>query len=713
MKHRIIPAIVSVILIFLMLFTPVLAKDNENGNQGLPFQELWDAVEELQQQIEDAIENLHLDMEDLMNEVQDYIDTQFADIEPLIEEMVEDALADLQEQLDGIDEAVGQLQADLSNIEWDDINNVPAGFADGIDNVGIDTETDPVFGSSDASDITSSDIGNWNESHSWGDHSEAGYLTEIPSAAMLEGEDISLLANDAGYLSSESDPTVPENLKDGVSWNEINGIPSGFADGTDDVGAGGSLKHLVNNFVVASGHSVAAGDVVTFLDGFIQKGHFHGDEIAFSSGYTYNPASTRGMSAAALSDTQFVVVYKDWDNFYFNTAIVGEVTGNTITYGSESVFCSSGSSFDNLAPKIASLSPTKFVVAYQDPGNSDYGTARIGTVTGTDISFGSTYVFNDNTTYSDTLSVSALSEDSFVIAYRDSGNSSYGTAIIGAVSDSDITFGSEYVYNPASSMYNKVVALSETKIVVAYQDGGGSPFSGTAIIGEVSGDTITFGTEYEFNADGTDYISAAALSESQFVVAYEDDGNSSYGTAIIGGVSGNTITFGTEAVFNTASPWYISVTTMSPEKFVIAYSDTGNSDYGTAILGDVSGNSIVFGSEYSFNSADTRYISATTLSEKQFVVVYMHPGSSYTFHGIARIGDIANWGKVIGIAKTEAGEGEAVPVIIIGVSDVHSGLVTGETYFANTAGDLTTSVTDYRIGFAISESELFLSIPAP
>jgi hypothetical protein len=497
----------------------------------------------------------------------------------------------------------------------------------------------------------------------------------------------------------------------GVSWNEISDIPAGFADGIDDVGAVDSVKHLVNNFTVASGHSVTAGDVVAFLDGVIHKAYFLGDEIAFSSGYAYNPASTRGMSTAALSETQFVVVYKDWQSTMYNTAIVGEIDGETITYGPEEVFCPCGDSFDNFAPKVATLSPTKFVVAYNDVCNSDYGTARIGTISETTISFGSTYVFNDDVTYSDQLSVSALSEDSFVVAYQDTGNSYYGTAIIGTVSGSNITFGSEHVYNPASSAYNRVVALSETKIAVAYKDGGSSPFSGTAIIGEVAGDAITFGSEYEFNADQTDYISAAALSESQFVVAYEDDGNSNYGTAIIGSVSGNIITFGTEEVFNTASPWYISVTTMTADKFVIAYRDTGNSDYGMAIVGDVSGNSIAFGSEYSFNAADTRYISATTLSDWQFVVVYMDPGSS--FYGIAKIGDIATHGKVIGIAKAAAGEGESVPVIIVGVSDVHSGLVTGETYFAAADGDLTTSVTDCRIGFAVSESELLLSIPPP
>ena len=687
MRHRIIPAIVSVILIFLMLCTPVLAKDNENANNGAPFQDLWDAVEELQQQIEDALENLNLDMEDLMNEVQDYIDTQFADIEQLIGDMVESALSDLQEQLDATDEAVGQLQADIENIEWDDINNVPVGFADGIDNVGIGTETDPIYGSSPASSIASGDIDNWNAAHGWGDHSMAG------------------------YLMNETDPTVPENLKDGVSWTEIADIPSGFADGTDDGGAGNSLKQLVNDFVVASGQTITAGDVVTFLDGFVQKGHFQGDEISIGPEYAFHSASTRGLSTAALSDTKFVVVYKDWDNFYFNTAIVGEVTGNTITYGPESIFCSSGSSFDNLAPKVTSLSPTQFVVAYNDPGNSDYGTARIGTVTGTDITFGPAYVFNTSVTYH--ISVSVFSEGKFVVAYNDNGNSSYGTTIIGTVSGSDITFGSEHVYNPDGSYYNSVSSLSETKFIVAYQDGGSSPFSGTAIVGEASGGSITFGSEYEFNADETRYISATALSESQFAIAYEDVGNSYYGTTIIGDVSGNSITFGTEQVFNTASSWYISVTTISEDKFIIAYSDTGNSDYGTAIVGDVSGNSITFGSEYLFHSSDTRYVSAAGLSDKQFVVAYMDPGSSFSFHGMAKIGDVASRGKVIGIAKAAAGEGEAIPVIIIGVSDVHSGLVTGETYFATTAGDLTTSVTDYRIGFAVTGSELFLSIPAP
>lgn len=37
------------------------------------------------------------------------------------------------------------------------------------------------------------------------------------------------------HYANESDPTVSATVKDGVSWNEIEGIPAGFADGIDNV----------------------------------------------------------------------------------------------------------------------------------------------------------------------------------------------------------------------------------------------------------------------------------------------------------------------------------------------------------------------------------------------------------------------------------------------------------------------------------------------
>jgi hypothetical protein len=45
------------------------------------------------------------------------------------------------------------------------------------------------------------------------------------------------------------------------------------------------------------------------------------------------------------------------------------------------------------------------------------------------------------------------------------------------------------------------------------------------------------------------YISTAALSDSKFVTAYRDNG-ATCGTAIIGDVSGTTITYGSASVFD-------------------------------------------------------------------------------------------------------------------------------------------------------------------
>ena len=81
-----------------------------------------------------------------------------------------------------------------------------------------------------------------------------------------------------------------------------------------------------------------------------------------------------------------------------------------------------------------------------------------------------------------------------------------------------------------------------------------------------------------------------------------------HGTAVVGTVSGTSISFGTPVVFAASSPYLIG-STFDPTngKVVIAYRDGGNSNYGTSIVGTVSGNSISFGSPVVFASANGFY----------------------------------------------------------------------------------------------------------
>ena len=81
------------------------------------------------------------------------------------------------------------------------------------------------------------------------------------------------------------------------------------------------------------------------------------------------------------------------------------------------------------------------------------------------------------------------------------------------------------------------------------------------------------------------------------VVACRDGDNSNYGTAVVGTVSGTSITFGTPVVFESASTSFIDMAyDANAQKVVIVYRDGGNGDDSTAIVGTVSGTSISFSS---------------------------------------------------------------------------------------------------------------------
>lgn len=51
-----------------------------------------------------------------------------------------------------------------------------------------------------------------------------------------------------------------------------------------------------------------------------------------------------------------------------------------------------------------------------------------------------------------------------------------------------------------------------------------------------------------------------------------------------------------------------------------------------------------------------------------------------------------------------------MPVIFGGISSVHSGLVAGVVYYCDASGALTRFPTDYRIGMAISSTEILLNV---
>ena len=404
-------------------------------------------------------------------------------------------------------------------------------------------------------------------------------------------------------------------------------------------------------------------------------GTVSGTSISFGTPVVFESTEVRFVSTVYDSTNNKVGIFYRQQSApnYPGFGIVGTVSGTSISFGSATIFRSQFC--ENISAVFDSTS-NKVVVAYTDGSNSDNGTAVVGTISGTSISFGSEVVFESAATYQISTTYDSTI-DRVVIAYRDAGNSDYGTAVVGTVSGTSISFGTPVVYVSQQVTHQSATYDSkEERVVIAYRDGWN--LYGTAIVGSVTGTSISFGTAVVFETGVTNFISAIYDSTSdKVVIAYEDGSNSSYGTAIVGTVSGTTISFGTAVVFEAADSGYISATYNSTDdRVVIAYRDVGNGSYGTAVVGS--------------------------------------PGSSI----VPKVSSLNNF---IGVAKTVAASGSAVTVGLPGtVQTMYTGLVVGSGYYVDpTSSGITTSSTapaDWSggtawqtIGRAVSSTELYLT----
>ena len=430
---------------------------------------------------------------------------------------------------------------------------------------------------------------------------------------------------------------------------------------------------------------------------------------------TYNSAAATYNSAAYDSSTGKVVIsYRDQGNSYYGTAVVGTVSGTSISFGTPVVFESASIYYTTTVYDTANQ---KIVIAYSDNGNSQRGTAIVGTVSGTSISFGSPVIFNSAGRTDEMKAVYDSTNQKVVIAYADYANSARGTAIVGTVSGTSISFGSSVVFESAVAGYiSPVYDSANGKVVIAYQDGANS-YHGSAIVGTVSGTSISFGSSVLFNTATTYWIASTFDSaNNKVVIAYRDQGNSAYGTAIVGTVSGTSISFGSESVFESATTNAISATFDSSKgKVVIAYNDYWNSEYGNAVVGTVSGTSISFGSPVVYNSGGSTYDVTITFDSTNNRSVIAYRDSANNQYGTAvvfaanTLSTNLTAENFIGISNGAYSDGQTATIQLIGsVDDAQSSLTPGQKYYVQTDGTLSTTAgfPSVLAGKAISSTKL-------
>ena len=503
---------------------------------------------------------------------------------------------------------------------------------------------------------------------------------------------------------------------------ESNGIDVvGVVTATSFKGDGSALSGIelggIADFV-ASGTIPNGAAVVVNTDGTVgvitqtTSGATVGSETVFKTA-----ESNYCVSAYDSTNSKVVVAYQDWADSNKGFAIIGTVSGTSITFGSAVEFNAGPTTYISCT---YDSSNSKVVISYNDNGAN--GRAIVGTVSGTSITFpGSEVTFNAGNT-SDISSTFDTTNGKVVIAYSDNANSNKGTAVVGTVdpSNNSISFGSEeYIDSGASSTrISCTYDSANNKVLISFRDENFSSV-GRTVVGTVdpSNNSISFGGDISFTADAATSISSTYDStNNKLIVAYEDEGNSDYGTVNVGTVSGaGDITWGPKVVFNSGDTSDISCTYDSTnDKVVIIYRNLANSNYGTLRIGTVSGTSISFGSTTVFTTGNAIYTSAVYDSTNDKVAISYRNASNYNYGTSIVLTTQSQTTNLttenfIGIAAEDIANGATGKVNIPGgISTSQTGLTTAQTYYVQPNGTIDTSAGNPSVvaGTSISSTNL-------
>ena len=272
-------------------------------------------------------------------------------------------------------------------------------------------------------------------------------------------------------------------------------------------------------------------------------------------------------------------------------------------------------------------SENKVVIIYADNGNSNYGTAVVGTVSDTSISFGTPVVFESATTQYPSICFDSNANKS-VLFFR--GSSNYMRSIVGTVSGTSISFGSVVnVYTASVSTTACCFDSSVNKVLAVYNEGGASN-TGKSIVGTVSGTSISFGSAVTFETGAVSSLAASFDStENRNVIVFVDDDDSSKAKAIVGSISGTAIgSLGTEVIFYSSSINYTdAVYDSNAAKTVISYRVQSGSYQGEVVVATVSGNTISVGTAVESHSGNSNYNKLAFDSDNNNILIVFRDGN--------------------------------------------------------------------------------------
>jgi hypothetical protein len=292
--------------------------------------------------------------------------------------------------------------------------------------------------------------------------------------------------------------------------------------------------------------------------------------------------------------------------------------------------------------RSALISTNKAIVVYNNPANSNFGTANVISVSGLTITVGTSFVFESaNTTNTDVVGIDT---DKAIVVYQDQPNSNQGTSVVLNITGTTIGAGSLLIFNTTNSQYNRVVKLATNKALVLYRTGSNG--NALAKVLSVSGTTISQGSQFTVEAADSYYYSLAEIGTDKAIAFYNDYGNSQYATARVLSVSGTSISGGTHLVVDTIALYFNDITYFDTDKAIVSYRDENNTVKRIRAL-TVSGTTITAGTSVTFETNGVNLQSLKKLDTDKVILTY---GFASLFFGTYKIYSVS--GSTLTLFKT-------------------------------------------------------------
>lgn len=417
-----------------------------------------------------------------------------------------------------------------------------------------------------------------------------------------------------------------------------------------------------------------------------------------------------------VSQSKILITYADNGNSSYLTAIVGTVSGTSISFGTATVIESQAI---NASASVYCPDISKTCCFYKKTSDN-YSEARVLTISGTSVSTsGSSGLSTPNR---EAMSpVFDPDNNKVIFNYRDESNSRYGTTQVCTVTSTTVTAATAVVWASVYAGGNRLGAVYDTlndKVVISYFQDTATP-RGKSVVGTVSGTTTSWGTAVEFNAAEVGNVDAAFDSNAnKVVIVYRDAGSGSDGTVIVGTVSGTSISFGSETVYASGQASHQKIVyDTGAKKSVLIYTDT---DGGTGGGGDgriveitVDGTTATVANDARVID-DARYDDPAGAYDSSVgrAVFAFRDTSDNDNDAIVHQTSSTNSGDFVGITDEAISDTATGSVIVEGgvITNASLGLTLtpGTTYYVQNDGSLGTGSTSVTAGIALAATTLLL-----